>query len=328
MGEHVGCERAWASMTDQDSTTAPDITFEIAGAGGLPLTAYAWLPAGTPRAVVLIVHGMGEHALRYGRFARALNGAGYAAYGFDLRGHGATGVRQGLLGHFADEAGWRLLVADIAIAKDAVSARHAGLPVLLFAHSMGSLLGQDFVIHHGHSLGAVVFSGTDGGNGPALLAGEGVALLERRRLGGRAHSALLERLAMGDTCKAFRPCRTEYDWLSRDEAEVDKYVADPLCGFSLTVQGWLDLFRGLKGVEPRYQQGCIRKSLPIFLIGGALDPVGKAGKGASWLQGRYRAVGMQDVELKLYPDARHEMLNETNREEVHLDVLAFYDRVV
>lgn len=315
-------------MTEPDTTTAPDATFEIAGADGLSLTAYAWTPQGAARAAILIVHGMGEHALRYGRFARALNGAGYAAYGFDLRGHGATGKRHGLLGHFADSAGWRLVVADMEIVRREISERHPGLPVLLFAHSMGSLLGQDYLIHHGFNLAGAVLSGTDGSNGPALLAGEALARWERRRLGGRGTSALLERLAMGDTCKAFRPCRTEYDWLSRDEAEVDKYVADPLCGFSLSVQGWLDLFRGLRGVEARHQQGGIPKSLPVLLIGGALDPVGKAGKGATWLLGRYREVGMRDVELKLYPEARHEMLNETNWQEVHRDILAFYDRVV
>ena len=311
-----------------DDTLAPDRTFELKGAGDLSPTAYRWDPADPPRAAVMVVHGMAEHALRYGRFARVLNRAGYVAYAFDLRGHGATGTRQGLLGHFADESGWRRCVGDISTLRAHISAEHPDVPLLLFAHSMGSLLGQDFLVHHGHSVSGVVLSGTGGGLGWILRLGEAMARIERARVGPRATSALLDYFALGDPCKDFRPCRTESDWLTRDPIEVDKYQADPLCGFSLTTQTWVDISCGLIGVERRQAQAQVPKDLPVLLLSGAVDPVGRGGAGPRWVATRYREAGLRDVELKLYPEARHEVLNEVNRDEVHADIMAFYQRLL
>jgi len=303
----------------------PNVTL-TSPADGIQLQGYEWLPAGTaPRAVVLIAHGMAEHAGRYARFAEALNAAGFAAYGFDHRGHGHTAQSAKELGHFADRDGWNRAVADLAAAGELALLRHPGLPLLLFGHSMGSFMAQQFLYQHGARLSGCVLCGSNG-KPPAIAAfGRLFARFERFRLGKRGISIPIHVMSFGAFNKRFQPRRTDFDWLSSDPAEVDKYIADPFCGFPLTVQSWIDLLDGLDAMAQPANQARIPKHLPVYIIAGRHDPVSGGGRGLQQLIEAYRAAGLTHVHSQFYPEARHELLNEINRNEVTADIIAFFE---
>lgn len=298
---------------------------------GVELFSHRWLPAGAPRGVVHLVHGMAEHAGRYARSAQALVGAGFAVYAPDHRGHGRTAVSSQELGYFADRHGWRRLVADVQCVEEHIEAELPGVPRFLLGHSMGSLVVRDYLCRYAsrtNELSGVVLSGTSGNAGLRARGGALVAHLERLRLGPRGKSQLLERLSTGQFNRNFEPARTTCDWLSRDEVEVDRYLADRLCGFPLTVQGWLDLLDGVIRTEQQENLRCLRKSLPYYVFSGDRDPVGGSTKGVKWFVERLNKVGVSDVILRFYPGGRHEMFNETNRDEVHRDLIAWFEAVL
>ncbi len=294
---------------------------------GAPLALYAWaLPAGTqPKAVVQITHGMAEHALRYDRAAQALVAAGYAVYAHDHRGHGQSLRAANDVGFFASDHGWRKVVDDVHRVNRYIAERHAGVPLVLFGHSFGSFVTQDYLCTYGDTLAGAVLSATNSGAAASAKAGRMIAYLERMRVGKRGTSQILQTLSFSDYNRRFRPNRTEFDWLSRDEAEVDKYIADPLCGFDFTVQAWIDLLGGLIRIDDHARQAFLPKHLPVYLFAGAADPVGRAGKGVLALAETYRRIGIEHVTCKLYPGGRHEMLNEVNRDEVTADLIAWLD---
>jgi alpha-beta hydrolase superfamily lysophospholipase len=193
---------------------------------------------------------------------------------------------------------------------------------------MGSLMTQQVMISYGAELDAVALSGSNGAVGPLLTFGLLAARAERRRLGPRGRSRLLNALSFGAFNRPFRPNRTDFDWLSRDPHEVDLYIEDPLCGFMVTTQFWVDMLRGLQRIEDPAAQARIPKALPIYLLAGALDPVSDAAKGLHKLLAAYRAAGLSNLSHRFYPGARHELLNETNRDEVTADLLAWLDRAL
>lgn len=290
---------------------------------GVSLFVHRFLPEGEPIGVVQIAHGMAEHAARYARFATALNEAGYAVYAGDHRGHGRTAT-DATLGHFGDEGGWRAMVGDLCALADHVRAEHPGKTLTLFAHSMGSFMALDALVHEGPSRwDQVVLSGSDAVGGPLAKVGKQLAKLERARSGKRGKSALLSFMSFGTFNAAFKPARTSFDWLSRDEVEVDKYVADPRCGFRITNQSWVDFLDGLYATGRDGYRGVEPKRLRLFVLAGSRDPVGKAGAGVKKLVEQLREGGLTEVTEKLYPEGRHEMLNETNRDQVTADILAF-----
>jgi alpha-beta hydrolase superfamily lysophospholipase len=299
--------------------------FTFKAEDGKDLYVHRWLPdEGVRRkAIVHIAHGMAEHSARYARLAEALTAAGYAVYADDHRGHGKTAG--------ADELGWqgpngfRRSVQDIEQMLVFEKAENPGLPAVLFGHSMGSYFVQAFLIEAGSSIKAAVLSGT--GGKPNLLAAAGrlVARIERARLGPRGKSKLLTALSFDEFNKAFRPNRTAFDWLSRDDAEVDKYVADPRCGFPVTTQLWVDLLDGLGHISSPAAQARIPRELPVYVFSGSEDMVGEKTKSVQQLLDAYGRAGLTDVTHKFYPGARHEALNETNREEVTRDLLAWLD---
>jgi alpha-beta hydrolase superfamily lysophospholipase len=293
---------------------------------GKGLFVYRFLPdEGTKvLAVVHIAHGMAEHAARYARVAEALTAAGYAVYANDHRGHGKTASTDEL-GFFAKEDGFARVVADLAELVAHEKKEHAGLPLVLFGHSMGSYISQQFLIDHGGELAGAVLSGSAGK--PNLLASAGrlVARAERLRAGARGTSKLLGDLSFGAFNKQFAPTRTAFDWLSRDAAEVDKYVADPLCGFDVTTTLWVDVLDALGSIADPEKQARIPKTLPIYVFSGSEDPVSEKTKSLEQLLAAYRLAGIRDVSHRFYPGARHETLNETNRDEVTRDLLAWLD---
>lgn len=299
--------------------------FQLNMQGGV-IFARAWLPVGKVRGCVQIVHGMAEHGGRYARFATALNRAGFAVYAQDLPGHGRTARAPDELGHFADEHGWRLALQSIHAMQSEIRARHPGLKPVLFGHSMGALLSQDTLVHHGRELSACILSATTGDMGPMRAIGLGLMRAEIVWAGPRHRSALADQLSFKKFNKPFQPSRTDFDWLSRDPEEVDRYIDDPRCGFRVSAQLWADLLAyGARLREPA-RLARIPKSLPVLIVSGTADTATNGAKGPTALERAYFKAGMQDVTLKLYEDARHELLNDTCREQVTADIVEWLTR--
>ena len=224
-------------------------TFTVPRPDGHDVLTRVWLPPAPAKAVVQIVHGLAEHSARYDRLAQALTGAGYAVYAHDHRGHGPSATE---LGYFAGENGWRKLLDDIDAVARRIAADLPATPRVFLGHSMGSFLGQTYIAGHGGELAAAVLSG-DGGTA-AGGSGRWASWSSRSNAGGSArtaHSRLVQTLLFGAQNKPFQPARTDFDWLSRDAAEVDKYVADPFCGFPLSTGLVSDLVGALSAVWPR-----------------------------------------------------------------------------
>ncbi len=287
------------------------------------LRGYIWLPEEgvTPRGAVQILHGMAEHAARYRRLAEALTTAGYVVYAQDLRGHGRTAGTLEKLGHFADLDGWQLVLSDVSDLNQLIHRSHPGLPVCLLGHSMGSFLAQHYIALYGETIAACALCATDYSTDLLRRLGLAVANFEALRMGVRGRSRILKRMSFGQFNKAFEPARTAFDWLSRDPAEVDKYLKDAYCGFECSAQLWIDLLTGLGKIRSREARARIPKNLPIYLFAGARDPVGRFGSGPKKLQLVYQKAGIHDVDLRLYPEARHELFNELNRDEVTEDFI-------
>ena len=284
-----------------------------------------------PRGLVHIVHGMAEYGARYARLATALNAAGFSVWAHDHRGHGDHMDADGetaLPGHFGDHGGWQRLLDDTAHVSQALQASSPDTPLLLFAHSMGSFVAQAVLTSSGDRYRGVVLCGSNGPPGPLERAGVGVARLERRLRGPRTPSRWVQRAVFERYNRLFAPNRTEADWLSRDTAEVDAYVADPRCGFPLTTQAWLDFLEGRSSLGDAQHLARIPKALPLRLIAGDKDPVGEQGAGVRRLFDIYRNAGLTNVSLQLYPDARHELVNETNRDDVTADLVAWFEQVL
>jgi alpha-beta hydrolase superfamily lysophospholipase len=300
----------------------------IERADGTSVAVYSW-PApdkSTPlKAVVQIAHGVAEHAARYERLARALTQAGYLVYASDHRGHGQTPRAPRDYGHFADRDGFERVVDDVYAVRQHIGTARPGLKHVLLGHSFGSFVTQRYLGLYGDSIQGAVMSGTTSGAGALLRVGLGVAKMERLRVGARNTSALLQKLTFGGYNDQFKPTATDFDWLSRDTEEVAKYIADPLCGFALTTQGWCDLLGGMIGNEEASLRARIPKHLPIYILSGAVDPNGRSGQGPKALAAAYERAGLDQVTLRLYPGGRHEPFNETNRDEVTSDLIAWLD---
>ncbi len=297
--------------------------FEFRGDDGESLLARRWLPEGRPRAVLQIAHGLGEHSGRYARLAAALNAAGYGVYASDHRGHGPEAPAADL-GHFADEGGWEKVVGDLWTLNRLIAAELPRTPIIFIGHSLGSFLGRGFIAEHSDALAGAALSGSSGKPPAIATLGRLIARAERLRLGKRGKSRLIFQMWFGDFNKPFRPARTAFDWLSRDDREVDAYVADPLCGFPFTTQLAIDVLDALPRVTSRENLARIRKDLPIYVFSGERDPVGANIKG---LIADLKAAGFAKLTTRLYPGARHETLNETNRDEVTRDLIAWLDGV-
>jgi alpha-beta hydrolase superfamily lysophospholipase len=285
-----------------------------------------WMPDDAPRAVVMLAHGMAEHSGRYERLAQALCDAGFGVYALDQRGHGRT-ADAGTLGLYAEKDGWNKVVGDLASLNQHIGQQQPGLPIILLGHSMGSYIAQAFLLHHSASLQGAILSGSNFQPVALYRAARVIARIERARQGLRGRSALIDFLSFGSFNKAFKPNRTAFDWLSRDPVEVDKYVNDPLCGFRCTNQLWIDLLGGLQHISKVSNLAQIDPGLPVLVIGGECDPVSE-GKRLKSLAHALREAGCQNVQLTIYPQARHEVFNETNRDDVTADVVTWLEQAL
>ena len=289
----------------------PPSTFSYTSADGAQIAAYRWDPAGEPRALrgaVQLTHGMGEHARRYEHVARALNEAGFVVYAQDHRGHGAS-ADPSALGDLG-QGGWPGLVDDIGLLSARIRAEHPGLPLILLGHSMGSFAVQQYLFDHSADADAVVLTGT-----AAIDLLEGALDLDQP-------------IDLSAFNAPFQPARTDYDWLSRDEDIVDAYVADPRCGFGIDTSSARAMFAGARrGADPA-QVAAIRSGLPVYIAVGEADPVNAGLVLLTPLTERYQAAGLTDVTVRTYPAARHEILNETNRDDVIAELRSWLDRVL
>jgi alpha-beta hydrolase superfamily lysophospholipase len=229
------------------------------------------------------------------------------------------------LGFFAESDGWNKCVHDLWQLNQRIRADHPRTPIVILGHSLGSFMVQQFICDHGDAVVAAALSGSNGRPPATAPLGLLFAHLERLRVGAHGKSPLLQRLFFGAFNKPFSPARTPFDWLSRDPTEVDKYIADPLCGFDSQVQLFIDILRALPALSRSSRQACIPRTLPIYIFRGGRDPVGG---NIDQLLTAYRAAGLQNVTYKLYPDGRHETLNEINRDEVTCDLIAWLDGVI
>ncbi len=281
--------------------------FALPTADGARITAFKAPPAGRPRAIVQIAHGMAEHFGRYGRLTRALTGAGYAVYANDHRGHGASAAIHGL-GDFGS-GGFQSVVDDMAALSRLAQSEQPNTPLILLGHSMGSFAAQLYLLEHHRRLAALVLSGTAAVD----------AMIAAMVASGQAPSPN----AMN---APFEPARTDFDWLSRDEAQVDAYIADPLCGFPLSDAAMASVFdkAGAARHDPRLAS--VRRNLPIYVISGQFDPVTGPGQAfANALIDTYRSAGLGPIDHRVYPGGRHEMFNEIDRDQVVADLIAWLD---
>jgi len=297
--------------------------------------------AAVPGAVLHIIHGMSDHSGRYARLARRLTAEGWEVWAADERGHGETaGNKQndpgkgGLMGHAGDKDGFSRVTQDIDIINRAIMKKYPGIPLFLLGHSWGSFVAQNYIENfEGRSsvygdnpvnLAGCILSGTRGPDGGLQVAlGAPAMVLLAAIVGERRGSFLAKAAADGPYNKYFKPNRTHSDWLSRDEKEVDAFEADPLCGNLCSVGFYRDFARALKRIHRPGEMKKIRKELPIYVFSGSADPVGNMGASPTALAVAYRHLEIKDLETVLYPDARHETLNETNREEVTESLLSW-----
>jgi alpha-beta hydrolase superfamily lysophospholipase len=294
-------------------------------ADGKEIRGYRWSPdpAGKVVGVVQIAHGMAETAVRYARFADFLCKAGYVVIAHDHRGHGTTAGSLEAVGYIEDHDSMSFLVEDMYLETLGIKKEFPGLPVYFLGHSMGSFVGQRYAQLYGNEVTGMILSGTNGKQGLMLKIARIAAASEVKKIGHRTPSPKLDKMSFGSYNKAFAPNRTAFDWLSRDNAEVDKYVDDPYCGGVFSAGFFLDMVDFLIEIEKSKNVRKVPETLPVLMVSGARDPVGRAGKGVKILYDAYRSVNVKDITMKLYPEAHHEILNETNRAEVMSDILAW-----
>jgi alpha-beta hydrolase superfamily lysophospholipase len=304
-----------------------DTTFSFTDPDGYEIFVYRWGPPEgvMTKAVLQVEHGAAEHALRYERLARFLNQHGYVVYADDHRGHWKTAVTMAKAGICGPD-GWDGMVKDCNQLTGIIQKKHPDLPVFLFGHSMGSMMAQQYIQNWGQDLTGVILCGSTG----ISLVDEAIVPVAEQAAQGDAADQPSE-LFMGlfaSVNEPFEPAKTPFDWLSRDEVEVQKYIDDPWCGFPFTNGMAYEFIKGMVNLFNPANEARIPKDLPVYVISGEMDPVG-ANNGVMALVNRYQdELGLGDVGYRIYPGARHEILNETNRDEVHSDILAWLDERV
>lgn len=293
--------------------------------GDAELNCYRWVPDGEVRATLQISHGMIEHILRYSEFAEFLNTAGIAVYGHDHLGHGDTSPDDH--GFIAEEDGDIVIVDDLFEVTKRVESDHPDIPHFLMGHSMGSFVARRYLTLYGDHLAGAVIVGTGNQSKGSVWLGLTIARHLCRSKGTRYVSPFLNDIILGSNDKRFDEPEMRNRWISRDPEIVERYNADPFCTFGFTAAGFRDLLTMIKRLESHEGFGNIPKDLPIILLSGADDPVGDMGKGVKKAKEGLERFGLRP-EMKLYPGARHEILNETNRQEVHSDILGWMEGVL
>ena len=279
-----------------------------------------WEPEGKPRAVLQIVHGIAEHIARYDAFANFMASQGFLVVAEDHMGHGGSIGDDGFPGYF--EGGWFKAVADCHRLLNYTRAEFPDLPYVILGHSMGSFLVRTLLMKYPKSgLSAAVLSGTAWMHRGVINAGLATASLVCKTQGAQSYNRMINSMMFGSYNRRIKEKRTAYDWLTRDAVCVDAYMADPLCGFAVTAGLARDMLKGMRCNQESDNLQKMKKDLPVLFISGSEDPVGDYGKGVKRAFAEFEKAGMERVDIRLYPDCRHELLNELNKQEVYDDVL-------
>lgn len=279
-----------------------------------------WVPDGDVRGVLQISHGMMDYIGRYDEFARYMAERGIVVYGHDHLGHGLTAGSADDLGFFADQRGDVCLIKDLHRIRRKASADYGGLPYFMLGHSMGSFFVRKYLTIHGEGLAGALIVGT--GGQPLLLAAIGrrlswaIAALR----GNRYPSKLLHQLVLGNFNLRFQPAKTPFDWLSSEEQLVEAYGKDPLTQFHFSAKAYYDFFTIIESLYNKKNLERMPKQLPCIFLSGAKDPVGDFSKGVKRAYHQFQKAGMENLQLHLYENGRHEVLNERNRQEVYADI--------
>ena len=290
--------------------------------GTTQIHAYTWKPEGAVRAAVQIIHGMQEFVDRYADFAQYLNVHGILVCGNDHLGHGASIESVDDFGFFG-ENGNAYVLSDIRTLHQKTKEAYPNVPYFLLGHSMGSFLARQYITMYGEELAGAIISGT-GSQPPMKLAfGKRVCKSNAAKHGWRYRSEKITQMAVGSYNKIFEPARTPVDWLTKEDAVIDKYMSDQRCTFLFTVNGYYEMFKSIGECQSKENMARIPKDLPLFFVSGAQDPVGDCGRGVQKAYESYLKIGMTDVSCRIYPDDRHEILNETDKDVVYADLLAW-----
>lgn len=288
--------------------------------GKTAIHAVEWLPEGRPRAVLQISHGVAEYILRYEPLAEYLTARGFAVGGHDHLGHGGSVAPGGARLYFGSKGSWSWVVDDLYARYNLLKREFPDVPLFLLGHSMGSFLARTYLIRYPGTVDGCIIMGTGQMSTALVSAGRAVAALERRRVGEDQTSPVVERLAFGAYNKRFAPNRTGFDWLSVNEENVDRYIADPLCGGNASIGLFREMLGGLRFIARPENLKKMNANTPVLFVSGAMDPVGDCGKGVRRAYGSFLRAGARDVSLRLYPELRHEILNEDCREDIFRDL--------
>ena len=282
-----------------------------------------WYPEDSPRGIVQLVHGISEHIDRYAPHARELTEHGFLVVGSDHLGHGRTPNSMEEYGFFCEKDGWHTVAGDVRRLRVLMGEKHPDLPYFMLGHSMGSFLTRTYLIDWPGTLTGAILSGTGQEPDAMVAAGHALASAICKTSGARTHSPLIEKLSFGAYNSQFKPTRTRSDWISRDDAVVDAYLADPMCNYPRSVGLFRDMLGGLQYIAKKSNLKKMDPATPIYFFSGDKDPVGGNGKGVEKVAGFF--ADCCDVTVRLYPDGRHEMMNEINRDEVFADLAAWLD---
>lgn len=279
-----------------------------------------WRPEKEVKAVLQICHGMVEYIDRYDEFANYLAERGICVTGHDHLGHGQSVQSEEMLGFFHETDGNKFVIADIHKLRRMTGKDYADVPYFMMGHSMGSFLLRQYLTMRAEGLAGAIIMGTGAMPYELLKAGQAVCKTIASAKGWKYRSDFVNQLGMGGYNKQFEPSESTKDWITSDEEMRKKYEADPLCSFTFTVNGYYQMFEGMKTLTKKGAAEKLPRELPVFFVSGAEDPVGANGEGVTKIFHKYEKAGIQDVTMKLYPKKRHEILNESGREEVYEDL--------
>jgi len=309
------------------------LTFTFQDQDDIEIFVYKWEPDNKPKAVVQIIHGLAEHAMRYSRVAEYLCNAGYVCYGNDARGHGRTAGdlteatlagNAGVLG----PNGWKGVINDVHELSKIIKKEHPSLPLFLIGHSWGAMLAQDYIQEWGNEINGCILSGTNGKIRALVIKDEKIIIKgEMKKRGLTEPSQKMDDMNFKSNNHDWKneEGATGFEWLSRDKEEVQKYIDDPWSGFVSPANLWLEFIYGMEKIYDSKNEQKIPKNLPIYIMAGSLDPIGNKTKGVKAMISRFEKYSITDVTFKFYEDARHEIFNEINREEVFKDVINWLD---
>lgn len=295
-------------------------SYYINGCDGKKIFLNCWENVPNPKGIIHIFHGMAEHSGRYGEIARYLNSNGFIVYASDHRGHGKTVGDTEEIGYVGED-GFNRIIEDQQIINEMIKNKYVDIPIFVFGHSFGSFVAQEYLIRYGREINGVILSGSALMKGIDIRAGSMIARIQRMIYGEQKKSNLIDKLSFGNYNKRINDTSSKFGWLSSDIDKVREYEEDPLCGTVFTTGFFFYLFNGVSSLYRKDRLESIPKNIPILILSGKNDPVGKYGKSVQKLYNLYRSLGVEDLNIKLYESGRHEMINEVNKDQVFEDIL-------